>query len=213
LKVTLIGAVTICGRITPTGYDSPRDRRRLEEARERTGASIIGANTLRNDDPEMRGINGALNYNRFRAVITGSGDIPVADKKLFNHGPRPIVFSGSKKFNTLRERLQDKAEVVRLPEGPNGLSLQAALDFFAGRGVESVLIEGGARLNYAALAEGIVDEILLTVIPRVSGVRGAASLADGPHLLGKPFLELELLKTEPVPTGELFLHYRIKNTG
>jgi riboflavin biosynthesis pyrimidine reductase len=88
--------------------------------------------------------------------------------------------------------------------------LQAALDIFAGRGVESLLIEGGAQLNYAALAEGVVDEILLTILPFVSGEHGDPAFADGPKYLGDPFLELELLSSEPVSTGELFLRYRIK---
>ncbi|MGW8287556.1 MAG: RibD family protein [Desulfobulbales bacterium] len=213
MKVILIGAVTICGRISPTGYGSLLDRRRLEEARDKTGASIIGANTLRLDDPEMRGTNGALKPDRLRAVITGSGNIPVADKNLFNHGPRPIIFSGRGKIKTLQDRLQGKAEIVLLPEGDYGLSLQTAIAFLADRGVGAILLEGGARLNYAALAEGIVDEILLTVMPYISGKQGAASLADGPQLLGNPFLQLELLKAEPVLTGELFLHYRINKTG
>jgi riboflavin biosynthesis pyrimidine reductase len=110
----------------------------------------------------------------------------------------------------LQNKLEGKAQVVSLPEGPYGLSLQAAIDFFADRGLESVLIEGGAQLNYAALAEGVVDEILLTIMPFISGEQGAAAFADGPKLLGEPFLELEMLSSRPVSSGELFLHYRVK---
>ena len=212
MKVILVGAVTICGRISPAGYGSLLDRRRLEEARDKTGASIMGANTLRRENPEMRGTNGSLPPDRTRAIISRSGFIPVRDKNLFAHGPRPVVFTGEDNVFSLQSKLKGKAQVVPLPEGPYGLSLQAALDFFTGRGVESVLIEGGAQLNYAALAEGVADEILLTVIPYVSGEHGAAAFADGPRHLGNPFQELELLSAEPVSTGELFLHYRIKKT-
>jgi len=210
VKVILIGAMTICGRISPAGYGSLLDRRRLEETRDRTGASIMGANTLRTENPEMRGTNGTLDPDRIRAVISRSGLIPVADKNLFNHGPRPVLFTGEDTVFALQDRLKGKAQVVSLPEGPHGLSLQAGLDFFVDRGVESVLIEGGAQLNYAALAEGVVDEILLTIMPFVSGKRGGAAFADGPKHLGSPFLELELLSSEPVSTGELFLHYRVR---
>lgn len=210
MKVILVGATTICGRINPVGYGSLLDRRRLEEARDRTGASIMGANTLRNEDPEMRGTNGALPADRIRAIISASGLIPVADKKLFLHGPKPVVFTAESEYFALTGKLKDRAEVVSLPEGRYGLSLQAALDFCGARGVESVLIEGGARLNYGALAEGVVDEILLTVLPFVSGDRESQAFADGPAPLGDPFLDLELLSSEPVSTGELFLHYRVK---
>ncbi len=210
MKVILVAATTICGRINPVGYGSLLDRRRLEEARDRTGASIMGANTLRTEDPEMRGTNGALPSDRIRAIISYSGAIPVTDKKLFNHGPRPVVFTAEEEYFTLTAKLRDRAEVVSLPKGQYGLSLQAALDFCAARNVESVLIEGGAQLNYAALAEDVVDEILLTVMPFVSGYRDSKTFAEGAAPLGDPFLDLELLSSEQVSTGELFLHYLVK---
>ena len=211
MKVILIGATTICGRISPVGYGSLLDRRRLEEIRDKTQASIMGANTLRHENPEMRGTNGALDPGRIRAIISQSGNIPVTGKKLFKHGPSPVVFTAKENTSALQDKLKGKALVVALPAGQHGLSMLAALDFFGGRGVESLLIEGGAHLNYAVLADGIVDEILLTIMPYVSGEQGGASFADGPAFLGAPFLDLELLSSEPVSTGELFLHYRVKN--
>jgi riboflavin biosynthesis pyrimidine reductase len=209
VKVILVGASTICGRISPAGYGSLLDRRRLEEARDNSQASIMGANTLRTENPEMRGVNGTLSPSRIRAIISRSGNVPVTGKKLFNHDPSPVVFTAKENALALQGKLEGKARVISLPEGSHGLSLQAALDFFAGRGVESVLIEGGAKLNYASLGEGVVDEILLTVIPYVSGEHCGVSLVDGPKYLGAPFLNLELVSCEPVSTGELFLHYRI----
>ncbi len=120
------------------------DRQRLEELRDRTGASIIGANTLREENPEMRASDGVLPPERLRAVITWSGSIPVAGKKLFQHGPRPVVFTKKEAASSLQERLKNKARIIVLPQGPGGLSLTAALDFFSAEGVESLLIEGGA---------------------------------------------------------------------
>jgi len=210
VKVILVGAATICGRISPVGYGSLLDRRRLEETRDKTQASIMGANTLRTENPEMRGTNGILSPGRIRAIISRSGTIPVTEKKLFNHGPKPVVFTAEDKIFALQGKLKGKAQVVSLPDGPHGLSLQAALDFFADRGMDSVLIEGGSQLNYTALAEGVVDEILLTILPFVSGEHGTTAFADGPKHLGDPFLELELLSSESVSSGEVFLHYRVR---
>lgn len=211
MKVILAAAATICGRISPPG-GSRLDRQRLEELRDRTGASIIGANTLRQENPEMRASGGVLPPERLRAVITRSGSIPVAGKNLFQHGPRPVVFTEKEAASSLQERLKNKARIIVLPQGPGGLSLTAALDFFSAEGVESLLIEGGARLNYAALKEGLVDEIHLTLAPFVSGDRNSAALADGPMPLGDPFLALELVSSEPLASGELFLHYRVPKT-
>jgi len=210
VKVILVGAMTICGRIGPVLTGSRLDRRRLEEARDKTQASLLGANTLRTGDPEMRETGGRLRPDRVRAVISGSATVPIEGKKLFRHGPKPIVFTAADKKAVLQEKLREVAAVVALPQGIDGLSLPAALDFFKKRGVRSLLIEGGGRLNYSALAQGVVDEILLTITPFISGDHKAPSFADGPKFLGKPFLELELLSCEHVSTGEVFLHYRSK---
>ncbi len=213
MKVILIGATTICGRISPVGYGSLLDRRKLEEARDKTQASIMGANTLRTEDPEMRGTNGNLPPDRIRSIISQSGSIPVKGKKLFEHGPPPLVFTSESNIFALQARLNDKARVIPLPDGPDGLSLHAAFDFLSEKGVESVLIEGGAQLNYSALSQEIVDEILLTIMPFISGKYKDPSFADGPEYLGDPFMNFELLSCETASTNEIFLHYKSRRAG
>ena len=210
MRVILISAVTICGRISPAGHGSILDRRRLEAARSETGASLMGASTLRTEDPEMRCMDGQLPEKRVRAVITGSGQIPFTDRKLFNKGPRPVVFTSREGSEDLSKQLAGRATVLPLEPGPQGLTIASAIKKLAEQGAESVLIEGGGRLNYAALAEGVVDEIYLTIMPSVSGERTGTSLVDGPELLGQPFLPLEMFSCEPVSSGEVFLHYGIK---
>ncbi len=210
MKVILVGATTICGRISPVGHGSLLDRRRLEDLRDKTHASIMGANTLRLENPEMRGTNGILPPDRIRSIISQGGSIPMEGKKLFKHGPKPVVFTSKDNFFAVQDKLKGEAQVISLPQGPYGLSLQAAIDFLAEKGVESLLIEGGAQLNYSALAQGLVDEILLTIMPFISGEQNGPAIADGPKYLGNPFLELELLSCESVSTGEVFLHYRVK---
>jgi riboflavin biosynthesis pyrimidine reductase len=129
----------------------------------------MGANTLRTENPEMRGTNGTLSSDRIRAIISRSGFIPVTGKKLFDHGPKPVVFTGEDNISALQDRLKDKARVLSLPEGPHGLSLQAALDIFAGRGVESLLIEGGAQLNYL-LSQASMATPLLPTVPNILAI-------------------------------------------
>ena len=84
----------------------------------------------------------------------------------------------------------------------------AAIAELASLGARSVLLEGGGRLNYAALKEKVVDELLITLVPSLSGDTDATSLVAGNGPLGSPFLPLTLVSAEPVSTGEIFLHYR-----
>lgn len=209
MRVSIICVTSLCGRIGPGLIGSRADRARLEEMRAQTDASLIGAGTLRAGDPEMRGPGGRLPAKRLRAVITASGDIPLQDRSLFRCGPAPIVFTSVAGALRLERRLEGRGRVISLPEGPQGLSLRSALDELGQQGAEHVLIEGGAGLNYAALSEGVVDEVCLTLAPKISGERGAVSLADGPDPLGSPFLSLRLIDSEVVGTGEVFLRYGV----
>jgi 2,5-diamino-6-(ribosylamino)-4(3H)-pyrimidinone 5'-phosphate reductase len=209
VKASIICVTSLCGRIGPGVIGSWADRVRLEQMRAQTDASLIGAGTLRAGDPEMRGPGGRLSPGRLRAVITGSGDIPVEERRLFRRGPAPLVFTGYAGAPGLEVMLKGRGRVISLPEGPRGLSLRAAVYELGRLGAESVLIEGGAGLNYAALSEGVVDEVCLTLAPKISGERGAVSFADGPGPLGSPFLSLQLLESEVVHTGEVFLRYRV----
>jgi riboflavin biosynthesis pyrimidine reductase len=211
---TIIVASTICGRIGPGLTGSPVDRRLLENMRQATDASLLGAETLRLGDPEMLGPDGRFLSKRIRAIITESGDIPVAGRKIFQQGVPPLVFTGAAAAAGLRHRLGALAQVVVLPAAPGGgLSLTAALAHLGKLGAASLLIEGGGRLNYACVQQGIVEEILLTLTPKLSGDRGAPSLCGGPGPLGEPFLPLTLVSCEASATGEIFLKYRVNKGG
>ncbi|MFC1512906.1 RibD family protein [Thermodesulfobacteriota bacterium] len=209
MKVAIVAAGTLCGRISPVGMGSAEDRALLEQLRDRTDASLIGASTLRVENPEMRGVGGNLSDNRFRAVITGSGKLPVAGKNLFASGPSPLVFTGHDRVAALTDSLGGVAKVKGVAMGKGGLSLIEVIAELAGLGARSLLIEGGGRLNYTALCQGVVDELYYTVTPFLSGHRQASSLVDGPGPLGAPFLPLELLSSRQSAHGELFLHYRV----
>ena len=210
MKITIIAASTICGRIGPGLTGSPVDRGFLEKMRAATDASLLGAETLRQGDPEMRGPGGDLLPQRIRGFITASGDIPVAGRKIFEQGAPPLIFTGEAAAAGLRHRLGSRAQVVALPaDVVGGLSLAAAFAHLAELGVASVLVEGGGRLNYACLRQGVVDEILLTLTPKLSGDQGAASVCGGPGPLADPFLSLALVSCDTAETGEVFLKYRV----
>jgi len=210
MLVVMVAAETICGRISPAVMGSGEDRALLERLRDQSDASLMGAGTLREADPEMRGSGGVLSQRRIRAVLSASGRLPRAGKRLFAEGPRPLIFTGQEQAAALAAEFADIADVFGLPGGASGLSVQAAIAELGRRGARSVLIEGGGGLNHAALREGVVDEIRLTLTPFVSGDRRAASLADGAAPLGHPFLPLSLLSCTQGESGELFLHYSVR---
>lgn len=211
MKVFIIAASTICGRIDPISPGSQIDRKFLERMRDQTGASLIGAATLRDGDPEFRGTGGNIPAKRIRAIITQSADIFQTPKNIFISAPPPLIFAAEKKVAALQKKIGKAGEVFGLPAGPSGLSIQRAIDELKKRTSGDILIEGGGRLNYAALKAGVVDEIYLTICPRISGHQAAAAMASGPQPLGMPFVDLKLIDVKVEDnTGEIFARYRLK---
>ncbi len=214
MKVSIICITTLCGKIAPVKYLGSRvDRRFLEMIRQTSDASLIGATSLRQADPEFRDIEGNIS-NRIRAIITASGNIPT-NKKIFLSGPKPFVFCPNKKALDLEKRLHNLANVVPLPYfKDNFLDLNKMKTFLAEHGVKSLLIEGGGSLNYHALKQKIVDELLITVAPKILGKQDEAALVSGEEVLGNPFINLELLDFKPCKvTSEVFLRYKVKKDG
>ena len=208
MKTTIICIETICGKISPAGFGSQKDRQFLERARAETDATLLGAGSLREGNPEFR-IDGALPKNRLRAVITGSGNIPL-NRAIFKHGPKPLVFAPWDVCSMLQQKLGNRAEVIGINEISEGiLSLQDVMNHLKKCGARSCLIEGGGRLNYQALKQGIADELLVTIAPKIIGCTDEHDLISGHSALGQPFIDLELLSCKPdLATGEVFLHYR-----
>ncbi len=199
------------------GFGSEEDRRFLEMWRERTNATLLGAGSLRAGDPEFRDTSGRIPEKRIRAIVTMSGRLPL-EKNIFNRGPAPIVFCAQDVSDSLRRHLGGRAEIVAVRKrGDNELDLSQVSAILQDKGVNSLLVEGGGRLNYFCLKQGIVDEILVTVAPKLLTSNRETPLVDGDQNLGSPFLDLEFISCKCHPkTGELFLRYKVikgKNSG
>ncbi|MXW18105.1 MAG: hypothetical protein F4Z83_11255 [Gemmatimonadetes bacterium] len=81
--------------------------------------------------------------------------------------------------------------MVGVPVGGQGLELATLMEVLAGRGVGSVLCEGGGVLAASLLAEGLVDRLFLFVAPVVVGEGGVPAFppasGSGPGHIGALF--------------------------
>ncbi len=175
----------------------------------------MGAGTLRDGNPEMLGPGRNFIPGRIRAIVTKSGKIPIEGKRLFEKGPPPLVFTGKEVAKGLQERLlHHTCEVIGISNYRTGeLDLGEIMDVLDAKGADKVLVEGGGMLNHAAISQGVIDEILLTITPLVLGVKGVQSLADGTRPVGDPFVGFRLVSCRPQPTGEIFLRYIVSDSS
>ncbi|MEU3016137.1 MULTISPECIES: dihydrofolate reductase family protein [unclassified Nocardiopsis] len=183
-------AMSIDGRIDDTGPDRLRlsndaDFAEIDELRAGCDAILVGAGTLRADDPRLLVRSPVLRERRraqgrtenlLKAVVTRSGEIDPA-ARLFSTGDAgAVVYTGGPGVDTATRRLAGRpstdppAEVVDAGDPPTAEAILADL---ADRGVRRLLVEGGGHIHTLFLASGLVDELRLAVAPFLVGQEGA----------------------------------------
>ena len=175
----------------------PEDLDEVDELRSAADAILVGAGTIRADNPRLlvrddsrsavREAEGRPSHP-LRVTVTATGDLDPAAR--FFAGPgTPLVYAPAVAAPAARRNLGDKAVVIDAGEE---LSLAAVLhDLYAERRVLTLLAEPGAVLARDLLAQDLVDEIRLAVAPFFVGDENAprfALPAHYPHGQGNPMV-------------------------
>jgi 5-amino-6-(5-phosphoribosylamino)uracil reductase len=173
----------------------PEDLDEVDELRSAADAILVGAGTIRADNPRLlvrdhervaaREAEGRPPHP-LRVTVTATGDLNPAAR--FFAGPgTPLVYAPAAAAAAARRNLGDKAVVI---DAGGELSLSAVLhDLFTERTVLTLLAEAGAVLARDLLAQDLVDEIRLAVAPFLVGDENAprfALPAHYPHGQGSP---------------------------
>jgi diaminohydroxyphosphoribosylaminopyrimidine deaminase/5-amino-6-(5-phosphoribosylamino)uracil reductase len=172
--VTVKAAITLDGRIADVDGDSqwitgPEARAAGHALRNSHDAVLVGAGTLRADDPSL---NTRLDGGRDALPVLLDTDLGCpADAKVLGAGRRPVIYCAQ--GATSREI---PADIVEVPRAETGVALGPVLSDLADRGVHSVLVEGGGKVIRSLLDQGLVDRVELFLGPRI--------LAGGPGWVG-----------------------------
>jgi riboflavin-specific deaminase-like protein len=148
----------------------PADLDRVDEVRAGCDAIMVGARTVRQDnprllirDPRRRGRRTArgLPAHPARVTLTATGELDPA-ANFFAPGALRLVYCATPALPRARARLTEAAVLI---DAGDPLSLGFILDDLAERSVLRLLIEGGARVLGDVLAGDLADELHLAVAP------------------------------------------------
>ncbi|MGK8521342.1 RibD family protein [Nocardia asteroides] len=217
--VLLSVAVSIDGYIDDASPERLRlsdaaDFDRVDQVRASSDAILVGAQTLRSDDPRLlvdsadrraaRVAAGKPEYP-LKVTVSASGELDPA-LRFWHHGGDKVVYTTESGATELASRLAGSAEVVALGAV---VDFGAMLDDLGRRGVGRLMVEGGTRVHTAFLAAGLADELHLAVAPILVGDAAAPRFLDPAHFPGAPHRRMRL--TDVTQVGDVaVLRYLVK---
>jgi len=182
--VILKSAMSLDGKIATNTGDSKwitgdLSRAYAHRIRRQVDAIVVGANTVRVDDPRLTARVGRREYYPIRVVVTGSGDIPADAKLFFESGDSVVAAMACANSQLLRKLEQAGARILTLEDRAGRPSIADLMRQLAGLGCLSVLIEGGSEIAASALEERVVDKVLFFYAPRIIGGCESVSAVGG----------------------------------
>jgi riboflavin-specific deaminase-like protein len=212
MAMTADGKIATANRAV-SSFTSARDHEHLLALRATADAVMAGARTVDsapiNLGPgpakfrQQRLKRGLAEFN-LRVIVSRSGSVnPRA--KVFRHRFSPILILTTRRASATRlKQLRALADVVKIC-GRKEINFSAALRWLRKQWrVKRLLCEGGGELNNALFRAGLVDEIHLTICPKIFGGRDAPTIADGHGFSRLASAERFHLKSIQLNSGELF---------
>ncbi|MBI2011354.1 RibD family protein [Candidatus Daviesbacteria bacterium] len=156
----------------------------------------------------LRNMRKKLNKNEFLPymIISNHSDERLIEYLENTHGIVPILATSQK--SKVPEKLTKIVEIVRI--GKEDIDLKKLSEFIFKNGYKNVLVEGGPNLVGSFLKIGLIDEVFLTLAPKIFGnLKGETlTMVEGVLLPPDKIKKLHLLSIKKV-RDEVFLRYRI----
>ena len=199
--VTLKAAMTLDGKIapppgevlksavgTPAGgwITSEPARAHVQELRHEHDALLVGVGTILSDNPLLTDRSGKPRRRPLLRVILDSRlRLPLVSRLarsvVAERNNDVLLFSSSEDQNKKAEleKLGIRVEILPAAEADGRPSLQAILRRLGELEITSLMIEGGAAVNWAALAASVVDKVFLYYAPKILAGTGSIPFAAG----------------------------------
>jgi 5-amino-6-(5-phosphoribosylamino)uracil reductase len=159
---------------------------RVDEVRAGCDAILVGATTIRKDNPRLLVRSQVRQDARtargnsptpVKVTITGHGDLDPAAKFFAAGDTGKIVYAASPALDKTRERVGAVASVA---DAGDPADLHRVLDDLHARGIGRLMVEGGGTMHTQFLAAGLADELHLVIAPFFVGdLRAPRFVSEG----------------------------------
>ena len=207
--VILNAAMTLDGKIaTKTGsseISGPEDLERVHEIRKKADGIMVGIGTVLADDPRLtvHKIPSSKSDNPIRVVVDNKARTPI-DFRILNDDADTIIAVGSicdennpdsdEDAVSRAKAISQKADVFYSSKTP--VDLVEFMDYLYSKGIRTLMLEGGATLNFSMIKDNLIDEVRICIAPMIAGGKDAKTFFDGDGFdYMKDAVKLELVKS------------------
>ena len=207
--VILNAAMTLDGKIaTKTGsseISGPEDLERVHEIRKKADGIMVGIGTVLADDPRLtvHKIPSSKSDNPIRVVVDNKARTPI-DFRILNDDADTIIAVGSicDENNpdsdvdavSRAKAISQKADVFYSSKTP--VDLVEFMDYLYSKGIKTLMLEGGATLNFSMIKDNLIDEVRICIAPMIAGGKDSKTFFDGEGFdYMKDAVKLELIKS------------------
>jgi riboflavin-specific deaminase-like protein len=187
MAMTADGKIATANRAV-SSFGSAHDHKHLLELRATADAVLAGARTVDSATINLgpgparfrrQRLKNGLMENNLRIIVSGNGTLN-PNAEVFKHRFSPIIILTTGRVSKAKLRqLRALADEVKVC-GRQEINFREAFCWLRGKwGVQRLLCEGGGDLNDALFRADLVDELHLTICPKIFGGRDAPAIADG----------------------------------
>lgn len=213
--ITLKYAMTADGKTATSTGDSKwisgeESRKLVHQMRSENMAILVGANTVRKDNPllNVRAVEGK---NPVRIVLDSKLSITEHCQLVQTAGEiKTIVFTCADDIH-LKARLEKLGvEIITVASKNGKVDLKEAVKILGEKGIDSLIVEGGAHINSAFMKEGLVNKVVSFVCPKFLGASGISAAEGEGAVEMKDCVKLELERVQQLEQ-DIMLEYKVKD--
>ena len=183
--VALKTAMTLDGKIATVEEDSKwvtaeAARLRVHQMRSEYRGILVGAGTVRADDPLLNCRLEDKHRQPVRIVVCTKADIALDSQLVRTAREYPLIVAyTAAEEEVLKELWKAGVRTLLCARKEGKVALKDMLNKLGELGIDSLLLEGGGELNYTFLQENLVDEVFAFIAPKLIGGREAKTPVEG----------------------------------
>lgn len=176
---------------------------RVDAVRAESDAILIGAGTVRADNPRLivksdarraARVSRGLPEYPLKVTVTATGHLS-PDLRFWHSGGDKLVYTTDAGMQRVQASLGDLAQIASL--GHDIANFAPLLDDLGARGIKALMVEGGAQIHSAFLSQGLADELHLAIAPILVGKADAVRFLN-PAKYGGIDRRMRLVETRAI---------------